>query len=294
MVRTVATYTTIPDRYDILYESLLSLQKQTVPPDTIYLTVPKYSVRFKKPYPPIPQNISDLCQVIYIETDYGPITKLYGGLNLESDPNTLIISCDDDVIFPPTYIEIMVKHHNENPDIVIAGSGALLGAGIVFLSAYRSVEQITLPNGLISFNIGPTGRKVDLIFGISGVGYPRKVFPVVQELYSELLQYSLRHHSIFLNDNILISGYLCKHHIDRKVFKDIPIVDHVYRKDNLTSDLPDIISRLNGTILRIKEYGFFPYTEPVVINETFAWRLFIFGLILFVIIIFSIYLYTLI
>lgn len=224
MDRVVATYTTIPSRYDILYQSIRSLQNQTRPPDRIYLTIPRHSIRFNKDYPILPEIIENQCTVLYIDTDYGPITKLYGALMSESDPETIIISCDDDCIFEPNHIEKLLEHHKKVPNSAIGSSGALIGAGVVFLSIHRGVHELLLPNSFTSYNIPPEGRKVDILFGCSGILYIRKFFPSKQSLFDKLLQYSLRHHSIFCNDNILIAGYLSRNNIPRTVFVDIPYV----------------------------------------------------------------------
>lgn len=37
-MRVVVTLTTLPDRYNLLYQTLISLNNQTVKPDQIYLT----------------------------------------------------------------------------------------------------------------------------------------------------------------------------------------------------------------------------------------------------------------
>lgn len=292
MVRVVATYTTIPNRYDILYQSIQSLQKQTRPPDCIYLTIPQRSVRLNKEYPMLPEIIEEKCTVLYIDTDYGPITKLYGALMSESDPETLILSCDDDCIFEANHLQTLLDHQIKHPNSAIGSSGALIGAGVVFLSIHRAVHQIILPNSFTSYNIPPEGRNVDILFGCSGILYSRKFFPVRQELYDKLFQYALRHHSIFCNDNILIAGYLSRYNISRKVFVDIPYVNILYQKDNLTNNLTDIPARLNNPLMHIKQYGFFPTTEPVIINETPAWRIFVLILLFIVLIIFCVYLWS--
>lgn len=292
MVRVVATYTTIPTRYDILYQSIRSIQKQTRPPDRIYLTIPRHCTRLNKDYSMLPEIIENQCTVLYIDNDYGPITKLYGALMSESDPETLIVSCDDDCIFEPTHIEKLLIHHKTHPNSVIGSSGALIGAGVVFLSIHRGVNELILPNSFTSYNIPPEGRNVDILFGCSGILYTRKFFPPQQELYDKLLQYTLRHHSIFLNDNILISGYLSKNNIPRKVFIDIPNVQIIYQKDNLTNNLTDIPARLNAPLMHIKQYGLFPTTEPVTINESPAWRIMVLIILIIVLVIFCIYFWS--
>src|SRR5438045_920235 len=101
MVRVVASCTTLPDRYDNLKIMLKSLKKQTHPLDEIYLTIPKRAHRLNKLYPSLPTEIKQICTPVYIDVDYGPITKIYGALAHETDSDTIIITVDDDNIYPP-------------------------------------------------------------------------------------------------------------------------------------------------------------------------------------------------
>lgn len=289
MARTVVTYTTLPDRYDLLYQSLLSIHKQTHRVDRIYLTVPAHVSRLNKEYPPLPDKIQELCQVLHIDTDYGPVTKLYGALMMEEDPDTIIISCDDDVIYPPTLVEVLVTHHTRCPNTAICGTGALLGHGVYFLSLISSLTvQVSFTNWISGFAIPPTGRNVDLVFGVGGVLYLRKFFPPPSTLYDNFLMYTAMDVSIFHNDDILISGYLAYHNIPRKIFSDIPPVHHAPRHaDALSYNLFKMITRMNTSFIKAQSYGLFPQLEPVSWSESFIVRviLLVVGILLIIIVI---------
>ena len=289
--RVVVSYTTLPSRYEVLRKSILSLKAQTYNLDAIYLTIPKISSRLQKPYPPLPNDILSLCTVVYTDIDYGPLTKIYGALISENDPDTVIISCDDDVSFPANHIEILMKHHKTHPNTAICGTGALIGKGLFFISIVSTVVPFHTWKGTTGFTVGTKGRNVDLLFGVAGVLYTRGMFPHNNLLHDELLQYSLLDNSISCNDDVLISGYLSKMKIDRRVFLDIPIIIHLNGEDALSGDIFKMIRRLNQSIGKVKEYGFFNNMEPISIEETPAGRIFI-GIFLFIIIIIlCIYLY---
>lgn len=289
--RVVASYTTLPSRYEVLKRSILSLKNQTHKLDAIYLTVPERASRLDKEYPPIPKDLSELCIVLSINIDYGPITKIYGALIAEKDPNTVIISCDDDVFFAPNYIEVMLKHHTKYPRSCICGTGALIGKGLPFISIVSTVSPFHQWKGFTGFEIDKNGRCVDLIFGVAGVLYTREMFPPNESLYEELLQYSLKDQAIFHNDDVLISGHLSKKGIERRVFFDIPNIHHNNGKDALSSDLIKMIIRLNTSIQKVKEYGFFPNMEEVSLDETPTGRIIIILLLTIIIIILCFYLY---
>lgn len=284
-LRVVATYTTLPSRYNILKQSIDSLKNQTYKLDEIYLTIPNKSTRLNLEYPPVPDDIQKICTVKRIDFDYGPITKLYGALAFETDPNTVIISCDDDVIFEPNFVETLIKHHKKFPNSVICGTGALIGKGFLFISIVTTIKPFNLLNGFISFKIDQeSGRKVDLIFGVAGVLYTRSMFPLtLQEINEELFNYSLKDTLIFCNDDVLISGYLSKKKIERRVFSDIPLVTHFSTSDALSRDIIKMINGLNKSISKVKELGFFPTTEHIVISEAILVRLFILSVLLIII-----------
>jgi len=297
--RIVASYTTIPNRYNILLQSIISMTNQTHKLDAIYLTIPKRASRLNQDYPPIPDSISTLCTVIYIDIDYGPITKMYGALISETDANTVIISCDDDVIFPTNYIESILKHHYNYPRSAICGTGALIGRGLPFISIVSTVKPFQPTNGFTGFTLDKNGKCVDLIFGVAGVLYVRNFFPHNDELHNEILQYSLLDQDIFLNDDVLISGYLSKRGIERRVLPNIPVIHHdnsdeLIRKDALSSNAIKMIFRLNSSISKVKQYGFFPTMEPVPLDETPLGRVIIAIILIAIIIVLSICLYRLI
>lgn len=290
-LRIVASYTTLPSRYDVLKQSILSLKDQTHTLDDIYLTIPERAARLNKEYPTIPDDLAALCTVIKIDTDYGPLTKIYGAIISETDANTVIISCDDDVIFSSNYVEIMIKHHKSHPKSAICGTGALIGRGLPFISIVSTVKPFHEWSGFTGFEVDKNGRKVDLIFGVAGVLYTRAMFPPNKFLYDDLFQYSLRDQAIFHNDDVLISGYLSKSSIERRVFFDIPTIHHNSGQDALSADMFKMIGRLNTSIQKVKELGFFPTMEEVPLDETPTGRIIFFIIILIIIIVLSIYLY---
>jgi hypothetical protein len=284
-LRVVASYTTIPTRYDVLKRSIETMRAQTHKLDAIYLTIPKVAARLNKPYPPIPDDLAALCTVVNIDTDYGPLTKIYGALVSEADPNTVIISCDDDVFFAPNHVEVMLSHHKTHPKSVICGTGALIGRGLFFISIVSTVEPFHSWRGFTGFTVGEEGRKVDLIFGVAGVLYTRGLLPPNELLHEELLKHSLADDAIFHNDDVLISGYLSRQGIERRIFLDIPTINHANGEDALSADIFKMISRLNTAIQKVKDIGYFTTMEELSLQETPAARgLFILLIIVIIII----------
>lgn len=291
MVRVVASYTTIPGRYDELRASLLTLHSQTRPLDAIYLTLPRKAARLNKEYPPLPEDIVKMCTVVRCETDYGPLTKIYGALMSEKDPETIIMSCDDDVAFAKTHVEVLLKHQLEHPNSAVTGTGALIGKGLLFISLVSIVEPFNEWNNFFGFDVPPEGRKVDLIAGVAGVMYRRRFFHDKKHIVDKLFKYSLVNDAIFRNDDVLISGYLCKRGIERRVFLDIPTAHHASGADALSANLGKLFSSLSESIEKVKEYGFLVTTEDSNIEDTPVARGLISVIIIIVIIVLIVLLY---
>lgn len=106
-------FSTIPPRFEILDEVVGSYYSQTIKPNKIIITVCKNYHRFSY------ENIElesltlkypDFVELLFVENDYGPATKIYGALkSLEMYPNSYVMICDDDMIYDPKIIECYSK-----------------------------------------------------------------------------------------------------------------------------------------------------------------------------------------
>lgn len=109
----VISLTTIPSRVDTsLFFALENLKKMNA--DKIYIHVPKWSKREQKSYNfnNIKNYISSKDNIIInnIDEDYGPITKLIPLLDLEKDPNLLILLVDDDCVHHTSAIDHLLNY----------------------------------------------------------------------------------------------------------------------------------------------------------------------------------------
>ena len=303
--RVVATFTTLPDRYSILTQSLKSLKEQTHPPDAIYLALPLIAQRLQKEYPPLPMDVEKMVTVVRSPVDYGPLTKIYGALMSEHDPATIIISCDDDIIYPKDLVEKLVAHAQAEPQSTICATGALLcHHNLLFSSIYSTLKHAYKWNAIIGFSVPPTGRNIDLVFGVAGVLYRRGFFPATGPGLTELtapgptglspvlkfFELALQDRDIFCNDDMLISAYLAQQKIKRKIFPDLPLIDpRNGSADSLSGDLMVMVPRATRAFAALRKRGFFTVEEmePLDLNETPAFRIFLLVLIfIFAIIVF--------
>lgn len=273
-MRVVASLTTMPDRYPKVVKTLETLNRQTYKLDAIYLSLPRRSRRLDIEYPPVPPEISNLCTIVQC-IDYGPITKILGGLLEEDDPETIIITFDDDMIYPPNLVETLLFHHKRYPNSAIGSSGMLLRYNCPMCAITPNEDNFFYR--IPKFKVPDEGRKVDSIYGYPGALYIRKFFPHKDLLEKEFLHYVLVDNNMFMNDDIVISGYLSLRNIDRRIFPNMPVVSFVLDDETNTRqrttneisyDLDKFFQRMNAAITTSKSLGMYTITEPLDISET--------------------------
>lgn len=275
-IRVVASLTTMPDRYFKTVKTLHTLNKQTYKFDAIYLSLPEKSKRLGIEYPPITEEMSQLCTVVHCE-DYGPITKIVGGLLSEDDPETVIISFDDDMIYPNTLVETLMQHHKKYPNSALGSSGMLLKYSCPMCAITPNEDNFLFR--IPKFPVPPEGRRVDSIYGYPGALYVRKFFPIKEQLETKFLNYALEERNMFINDDITISGYLSLKGVERRIFPNMPIVSFVLdeetgtrlrNKNEISYDLDTFFQRMNAAITSSKKIGMYSQTEDVNFTETIA------------------------
>lgn len=107
--RVVVGLTTTPDRINRLLPTLDTLFKQTLKPARIILSVPRVLARNGKKTKPLPAKLEALADagmitIVHCE-DRGPATKFVGAMLAEKDPQTLLVWCDDDILYNPRMLE---------------------------------------------------------------------------------------------------------------------------------------------------------------------------------------------
>ncbi len=118
----IVCLTTIPSRLPHIERTIKSLLYQSRRPQHIRLHLPAFSHREQRPYI-IPDWLKSLqCVEIISCEDYGPVTKLIPALqSLKPDQKILIV--DDDMIYPPHFIDNFFRWSHQHPDIAIGSSG---------------------------------------------------------------------------------------------------------------------------------------------------------------------------
>jgi hypothetical protein len=272
-LRVVGSLTTMPNQYDKVIRTLESLHAQTYKLDAIYLSLPEISRRLGTKYPPVPKEISNKCSIIST-SDYGPITKVSGALLAEEDPETIIITFDNDMVYPDQMVEKLIEYHKEYPNSAIGSAGMLLGRGNCPFCAINPNENNYLYN-ISKFFVPKEGRRIDSLYGYPGALYVRKFFPEKEKLEEEFFNYALINEATLLNDDIIISGYLSLKEIERRIFPNVPSVDFVKQDGErkrteveISYNMDKFFQRMNVAIETAKSVGMYAVTEPMNFNET--------------------------
>jgi hypothetical protein len=195
----VVSLTTIPSRIKDIFPCINSILMQTRPPDRIYLNIPNRSKRENKGYQ-IPCQLRKDKRIIltHCKEDSGPILKLLQTLKEETHPDTLIITVDDDTVYPRHLISTLLRFNEKFPEAALGFRGWRLPASKKFLE-----RTILYANSI------KKPYMVDVLSGVSGVLYIRKQFK------DDFFSPQGLPDAAFFVDDICISGYLKKNKIEK-------------------------------------------------------------------------------
>lgn len=188
--------TTLPKRLPYIKPVIKSILKHNPNIDKLYICLPYGNVNEKH----IPPD-TDKLRVIRCK-DYGPITKILGVLKYETDPETLILTLDDDTLIVKNITKILKEKAKKYPNAALSFSGWCYG---FFPAKY----QIVLNN--------EEDAKVDWIQGVHGILYRRSFINL-----KDIQQFELNHPLLFKNDDHRIAAYLESKHIERISINENP------------------------------------------------------------------------
>lgn len=187
-LRIIASLTTSPSRLALLEPVLASLTRgQTRPPDEIHLNLPWKFGRTGETYE-LPDFLSRYPVQVFRMEDVGPATKLVPTLERISDPDTWILTVDDDIRHLPTAVERL-------EDAAVADPAAAHGFSDYAL--WRKWRP---------------GKPVDFLAGVGGVLYRRGFFGPDFPAY---FRTACGHRSCFFQDDIVFSNYLALRQVRR-------------------------------------------------------------------------------
>lgn len=190
-MRVIVSMTTIAARNGTLGPTLASLAANQIhEPDEILIYITPGCE-----YPATPfQN--RLVQAITVRgsEDYGPVTKLGAVRDHSIDPDDLIVTVDDDIVYHPNWLAMVVSAAHEYPNDAIGFSGWNVGS---FLDGTGSFEFLSPPG------------VCDVLEGWAGAAYRKRFFDGVDILNSPP--------AFKFVDDVWISSQLAKKGIVRRM-----------------------------------------------------------------------------
>ena len=122
--RLVVSVATIPSRIERLYNLVSTLRRQNLPPDQVLIAVPPFAPRLRQAYE-IPAYLRDdpFVKIVSLPADFGPLSKLAAALYSERDPETCIVTIDDDAEAREFLLQIMATWGAIYPDAVVSAQG---------------------------------------------------------------------------------------------------------------------------------------------------------------------------
>lgn len=210
--KVIVSLTTIPPRMDKVTDTLNSLLQQTRTPDQIILNIPRTYRRSSYTYSSLP-SVPAGVDIAVSDQDYGPATKLLPTLKHFKGQDVAIAFCDDDRIYPKSWLSNLLDNSVRHPDECITVSGGLITQ---IEDYYRFINRpnpqflAPLYRRIYSFRKRRPvpGGVVDILGGFGGV--------LVRPDYFDDAVFAIRDEFITLDDT-WISGHLARKGIPIRV-----------------------------------------------------------------------------
>ena len=264
-MRVVATLTTRNNYHSGLRKTLDSLTSQF---DEVYLGLPYKNLKGEE----YKDFSHPRVTVVRLEEDIGPASKLLGGLIKEKrDPNTLIVSVDDDHTYNQNLRQMFEEERKE--DIKNKSTRVFSQAGVYIkywnfgtygLNGVGHNRDYTFDN-----NKNP---ELTTIAGVCGVAYPANIFEETEDYINFIKKYK-DDKILFRNDDILISAYLSKINVKKfrtkKVMKDFGVENKEENEEKISPDLEEIFEsckKLKDNFLVNNKFKIF---SPVIMDLIF-------------------------
>lgn len=206
--RIVLSMTTTPTRILSLEGTLKSLLSQTHPPDLIQINIPEVFHRTGEKYPEIDSiKIFQHPKILVHHSvhDYGPATKLVPTLETETDPNTLIITVDDDTIYPGDMVETYRNNSFYNPHFVLSGHCEWSTRLAIQKEDFDTIYGYTYGK--------PTHIYKDqcccqFFAAYAGTGYRRSMFMNQTVPFNHYMSVALNNSNCIRSDDLVLSNYV--------------------------------------------------------------------------------------
>ena len=120
MARIVTTMTVIPTREVALVKSIMSVKNGVHKPDAMYVNIPNEYVRFEEQIAPWLKPVLEAIGVTVLELEHDRccLNKILPILSFEKDPDTLVVTIDDDIIYSPLFVAGLLEGYKKFGGVV--------------------------------------------------------------------------------------------------------------------------------------------------------------------------------
>jgi hypothetical protein len=209
-MRVIVSLTTIPSRAGSIAQTLESIESQTIKPDIICLNIPEICRREPKRNYEIPNSVLQNRAVNIIKTSYdlGSSMKLLPVLDYEDDPDSIIITVDDDHEYKEQFIETLLQYERLYPDCALGFNGWLVEP-LIEENRYVFIEEY-LEKPVLA----------DVLEGYRGVLYKKRFFDRSVFNYRGFPEIAHR------VDDVWLSAHLAKRGVERLVLPGVYSREH--------------------------------------------------------------------
>lgn len=164
----IVSLTSHPGRIKFVWIAIESMLRQTHKPNRIILWLGKEKFSGLEELPDVLKKQIKRGLTIEFREDLKPHTKYYYAI--KENPESVVITVDDDIIYPPNLISTLLKHSKENPDVVICHGARLIKYEVNNFGIYEDWM------GWDRIMIESFSRQDILPLGVMGVLYPPHIF----------------------------------------------------------------------------------------------------------------------
>jgi hypothetical protein len=112
--------TVVPTREVAVIKAIMSIKNGNTKPDAMYINIPNEYVRFEEKLAPWLKPVLDAIGVVILELahDRCCLNKIMPILSVEKDPETLVVTIDDDIVYSPLFIAGLLEAHKKFGGVV--------------------------------------------------------------------------------------------------------------------------------------------------------------------------------
>lgn len=177
-MRIIVSMTSISSRERLVNYTLLSLTRQSLRADLIYLNLSKDKYLLDDGYNDSANNLADICPRGSIKINWvdniGPYRKILPVIDKINEEDYLVI-CDDDVIYSTLWLETLISNARNNPDSIVCG----------LARKRRNILNLSISYIHWKYCEGLHSRKRVLPIGVGGVVYQKRFFSMTKLLDNE-------------------------------------------------------------------------------------------------------------